>query len=592
MIQESSKSKIIKKKYFKVRGMTCHNCETKIIEILNKIPEITKSKADYVSGIVVIEYEESELLSERVSSLIQKEGYENKEISRIQKIANEFLPLFIASVIIITLYFIAETTGFLNRIPEIRENMSYPILFIVGVMTSVHCIGMCGGINLSQTSSKSIEETKFPVFKRGLQYNLGRLISYTILGGIVGGIGSIFSLSLTLQGIIIFAAGVIMVIMGLNMVGLFSILKRFVPVMPASIGIKIFKLSGKRNPFIIGLLNGFMPCGPLQAMQIYALSTGSILKGALSMFLFSAGTIPLMLGFGTLSALFSKNFQKNILKLSALMIILLGGGMISRGLSLNGISVAQQNEGEIIANAAIAEIQGEIQIVSSDVSPSGYEPIVVQAGIPVQWSLEAGAGDLTGCNNAILVRKFGIQQSLKEGKTLVEFTPEESGNYPFSCWMGMINSNILVVDDLEAFDPELLNTPPESSREQIELQIPDFGLENIVFSSVLEESQVAELRIDEKGFTHSIIVMQKDLPTQWTFIPSGINEKNSRIVFPAFKSQLDMEESVNRTVDIVPTTDFYFYTWKGDYVGFVIVVDDISISDKENVLSTVNSYLK
>ena len=116
-------------------------------------------------------------------------------------------------------------------------------------------------------------------YKRPILYNLGRVISYTIIGGIVGGIGSIFSFNDTVKGIIILIASIIMLLMALNMLGLIDFRLPY---------INRLKIKNKsHNALIIGLLNGLMPCGPLQAMQMYALSTGSIIKGALSMFLFS-----------------------------------------------------------------------------------------------------------------------------------------------------------------------------------------------------------------------------------------------------------------------------------------------------------------
>lgn len=98
--------------------------------------------------------------------------------------------------------------------------------------------------------------------------------------------------------------------------------------------------------------------------------------------------------------------------------------------------------------AAIAELKGDEQIVISDVGKYAFEPLVVQAGIPVKWYLEADPGEINGCNDTIIIPELGIKQGLIEGRTLVEFTPSESGDITFSCWMEMINSNIRVVDDL------------------------------------------------------------------------------------------------------------------------------------------------
>lgn len=91
------------------------------------------------------------------------------------------------------------------------------------------------------------------------------------------------------------------------------------------------------KPLLIGILNGFMPCGPLQAMQLYALGTGGFIQGALSMFAFSIGTVPLMLTFGTVSTFITKRFSKYMVRASAVLIVALSIVMITRGLSLSGI---------------------------------------------------------------------------------------------------------------------------------------------------------------------------------------------------------------------------------------------------------------
>jgi len=593
-------STISQTRFFKVSGMTCPNCEAAIKNLILKINNSAIVKADYVQGIVSVKELNPVSSSGDIIKAIEKAGYSAEEIGKGKKIIGNILPIIIGGVVILVLSFIASRTGILNNIPEIRESMSYPILFVVGLMTSVHCIGMCGGINLSQTCSVGPVDGKNTVFRRGLAYNLGRLTSYTVIGGIVGGIGSVLSLSFRLQGIIIIAAGIIMIIMGFNMIGLFSILKKFVPVMPSTVGDKIRKLTGSQRPFVVGLLNGFMPCGPLQSMQIYALSTGSILKGALSMFLFSAGTIPLMLLFGTVSALFSKKFQKNILKISALLIIALGAGMISRGLSLNGIilspsppiqeSASKPNENKI--NAAVAKIQGDVQVVTSDVGRYAYEPIIVQAGIPVQWYLEADSGEINGCNDAIVIPKFGIQKGLVEGKTLVEFTPVESGSIAFSCWMGMINSSIRVVEDLSNFDPSVVEEPVQSSNQEISVTVPDYTQDDIGLAVIEGEIQSIDLILNKNGYTPAISVMQKGLKTQWNYLTEEITDKNGILIFPTYNVQLDFSNGEPQSIMIEPQSDFYYYSSGGDYLGFVIVVDDLEAVDNQEVLDTVKTYIK
>lgn len=87
----------------------------------------------------------------------------------------------------------------------------------------------------------------------------------------------------------------------------------------------------------------------------------------------------------------------------------------------------------------------ELQKVSSSMSYNGYDSIPVKAGIPVRWNLKVPEGALTTCNNAIVIPEYGIEKTLQVGDNIIEFTPEEPGNVQFTCWMGMIKSEIKVV---------------------------------------------------------------------------------------------------------------------------------------------------
>ena len=109
-----------------------------------------------------------------------------------------------------------------------------------------------------------------------------------------------------------------MVLMGINMLGIFPGLRRFSVHMPAGVAKVIGEKSRtSKEPFIVGLLNGFMPCGPLQAMWIVAFASASPVTGALSMLMFSLGTVPLMLGLGSVVSLLGKKFTTHVMRVGA-----------------------------------------------------------------------------------------------------------------------------------------------------------------------------------------------------------------------------------------------------------------------------------
>ena len=154
-------------------------------------------------------------------------------------------------------------------------------------------IAMCGGINLTQSVLSA--ERRGNTLRANAHYQAGRVLSYTLSGGIVGAVGGVVNFSGRMRGLVLILAGLLMLGMALRMLGVFKFLRGFPVSLPQ------FRSGGERSNFVVGLLNGFMPCGPLQAMQLYALSRGTFAGGALSMLLFGLGTVPLMFGFGALS---------------------------------------------------------------------------------------------------------------------------------------------------------------------------------------------------------------------------------------------------------------------------------------------------
>jgi hypothetical protein len=97
-----------------------------------------------------------------------------------------------------------------------------------------------------------------------------------------------------------------------------------------------------------------------------------------------------------------------------------------------------------------AVVQGDEQVISTTFSSRRYVPVTVQVGVPVKWTISVEPGNLNGCNRAMVIPKFGIRKRLQGGETVVEFTPTETGNIDYSCWMGMIRSTITVVENFSA----------------------------------------------------------------------------------------------------------------------------------------------
>lgn len=609
-----------------IEGMTCGACEMKIEDRLNELEGIENAKVSYKNANALITYQPKKITQKTIEAEIEKLDYhvgtkENKKAKEDKTSINQLLGI---GIILLAVFMLQKNTGLFQLVPQINQNMGYGLLFLIGIITSLHCVAMCGGINLSQCVNYGGGEssgTGLAKFKPGILYNGGRVVSYTLIGGIVGALGSVISLSGSARGLVAVVAGVFMVIMGLNMLNIFPALKKIVPRMP-----KVFRrklaVSGKsRGPFYIGLLNGLMPCGPLQSMQLYALGTGSFLGGALSMFLFSLGTVPLMFGFGAVAGILNSKYTKKMMKVSAALVMALGVIMLNRGLSLSGIDLVRASGTQEAGNTA--KVEAEVQSVTTKLQPGGYEPIVVQKGIPVKWTIQAEKKDINGCNETIIIPAYNIEVTLTEGDNLVEFTPDKSGTVSYSCWMGMIRSSIKVVDDIK--DKAAVTATDETAAQDTAsgdgdngtadgstsgglignntsgalsgcCQAPPEGFEDgkiptddIAVAKVEDNKQEVTVTVDNNGYSPAVLVLQRGVEAKIKFDGKELNGCNYIVVFPEYQGQLDLTQQTE-TPWLTITEDFTFQCSMSMLHGYVKVVDDINNIDLDEIKSEIDNY--
>lgn len=586
-------------KTFKIKGMSCSSCELKIENALGKVDGVKRVKVSLAASTATVEYDPAKVSPEQLAGVIQKLGYEidpGDEEKAKNFTINQFLGI---GILIFAIYFIIKSTVGFNFIPQVDQSFGYGMLFVVGLLTSLHCIAMCGGINLSQCLNQPIEAnvSKLDGLKPSLLYNAGRVISYTVVGGAAGALGSVVTFSGTAKGIVSIVAGVFMVIIGLKMLDLFPWLRKFNISTPKFLGRKISNNRSKLGPFYVGLLNGLMPCGPLQTMQIYALGTGNPFAGAASMFFFSLGTVPLMFGFGAISSFLSSKFNHRMLKISAVLVIVLGLTMVSRGLSLSGISIAAPFSGN---SGSVAKIEGEVQVVTSKLESGRYYPIVVQKGIPVRWIIQAGVEDLNGCNNPLTIPSLGITKELKPGENLIEFTPAQEGKITYTCWMGMISSYIKVVPDLSTVSAAELNETPDpgyggggccaAGAQATRFAGGRIPTDDLTVARIVDGKQEVIITVNDQGYAPAAVVVQRGVKTVIRFNPERLNSCNYVVQFPEYRGQLDLSKGQTATPELVVTQDFTFQCWMGMLHGYVKVVDDLNNIDLNSIKKEIEAY--
>jgi len=605
-----------------IDGMTCISCQNKIEKKLRNTAGVQNANVSYSASTAVVAYNPDVISIKNIVQIIQKLGYQASS-ARQKPNTSRTVGLLI---IIVALYVLLEQFGVLNLlVPSqlAQANMGYGMLFVIGLITSVHCVAMCGGINLSQCIQGGVrrpdqisntgnarassrygqlgseggqpqkQSNRASALRPAILYNLGRVISYTVVGFIVGALGSVINFSSTAQGVLKLLAGVFMVIMGVNMLGIFPWLRNLTPRMPKVFARKIDSEKSKSNsPLIVGLLNGLMPCGPLQAMQIYALSTGNPFAGALSMLLFSLGTVPLMFGLGALSSVLSKKFTRKVAMAGAVLVVVLGLSMFTQGWGLSGLSL-----GSIIPRAAASQtvdstVTDGVQVVKSELSSGKYPAITVQAGIPVKWIINAPEGSINGCNNRMLIPEYDIEHEFKTGENIIEFTPTKAGTFSYSCWMGMIRSTISVTEGSVQEDVNSGNSKSAGTDSSVPApagyKIP---VDNIAIAekTTIDGSPVQSVTVElnQDGFNPAVVVVESGLDVVWNI--QNQDSDSARLLVPIYAAQLSLVTGDNRLF-FTPGENFDFSTGDNAFYGYVYVVDDIDTADLSAIKAEVSQY--
>lgn len=454
---------VLRQAVVRIEGMSCAGCEQAVERALAAVPGVAEVSASTPQGMARVSFA-APCTADQLSRAIDASGYScagvdvdpaSDTVSRAAgtSTARSFDAIYLV-IIAVGLFLVAQNIGVsrvFQSIPTIDgQSIGYVALFGIGLLTSVHCIAMCGGINLAQSAvlvepgadEEASRRRASLALAPSVLYNAGRLTSYTVIGGILGAVGQVASISLGTRAVVGLVAGAFMLIAGIGMAGGLSFLAKLMPRMPRSL-MHAGQGLARRGPYALGLVNGFMPCGPLQAMQVYAVGTSSLVSGALSLFSFCLGTIPLVLLFGVVAGTLRRSLKRVMLRTASVMMLIFGLFMLQSNLAIVGVRLPSVLSGGASTGMVAAQQQGDVQTVITQLRADGYDTIQVKAGVPVRWTIHAAEGTLNGCNSEIVLPDFGQQVKLGNGDTVIEFTPDHAGTYAFSCWMGMLHGQII-----------------------------------------------------------------------------------------------------------------------------------------------------
>lgn len=303
-MNQYKKTKIYK---FYVAGMHCDACTLLIETKLSNQPGVIDVKANLKDRSLEVSGDfgaKSDLEVAAFLTLPIKENGYNLLPSKDKKNWSDFKLALPIAIVLLILFFAIQNFGFLTILGN-RE-MSIVTSFLFGIIASLSTsIMVVGGLLLSVSANFAKKGGRF---KPQLLFHLGRIVSFFVLGGVIGSIGDSF-LGIFSDFILNLVIGIVMLILGLNLLDVFDFGSRLKLSLPKTFFSYIEKMKSSNYHLtlpLLGVATFFMPCGFTRSMQLYTLSTGSFLSGALTMFSFALGTLPVLFFLSLSSFTFAK----------------------------------------------------------------------------------------------------------------------------------------------------------------------------------------------------------------------------------------------------------------------------------------------
>lgn len=325
-----------------VSGMHCASCPMLVEGELSDLPNVTHAKASLKHHHVEVtgDFGEQTLeqVAEQLTTVTKPHGYTlSPEKQKHSAKWHEFTIAIPIALGFIGFFILLQKLGLVNLVTT--SEVSYGTAFLIGMIASVStCMAVVGGLVLSMSANYAKEGDKV---RPQLLFHIGRLVSFFVLGGVIGTLGSFLKLGITGTVVMSVVVAIILLILGINLLDIFPWTKKLQPTLPRFIGNHVQglkRINHTLTPLLLGLATFFLPCGFTQSMQIYALGTGSFMSGALIMTAFALGTLPVLalLSFSSL-AIHTKARSSIFFKTAGLVVIFFGLFNLHNSLVVAGI---------------------------------------------------------------------------------------------------------------------------------------------------------------------------------------------------------------------------------------------------------------
>jgi len=460
----------MKKTKIEIAGMHCKSCELLLTDSLQKVKSVEYVIVNRRHGYAEIGHSEEFSIDDAHHS-IRRAGYKvgrEKPKTWFSRNIDDYTDIGIMTAIILAFAFLIKDSNIFSFADFASNNLSsLSAVLILGLAAGVStCAALVGGMVLGVSARFAQDNptaTSIKKFEGQIFFNIGRVAGFFVFGAILGLLGSVFSISLGFTGFLIIIIGLIMLVFGLQLTGLFPKLSEYQLTLPAGVA-KLLRLDNqdnnsysRKNTLVMGATTFFLPCGFTQLVQLYAVGTANPLSSALILGTFAIGTTPGLLGIGALTSFLKGAASNYFYKFAGLVVVALAVFNITNGLNLSGIknllpevkslSNPQAKQIEKTASATITE--DGVQVIKTSYTTSNDmvpNKITLKNGQPSRIEIEVN-DDGFGCMGSMAFPGLSRQvEMLQKGKNLVfEFTPTKTGVYDITCAMGVPRGKITVL---------------------------------------------------------------------------------------------------------------------------------------------------
>ena len=447
-----------------VTGMTCRSCEVRIQRNVGRLPNVERVTASAAHGRVEIECA-GPVPASAINEAIRAAGYEVGETNWIERDPTVWATAGGGVLLVAVLALIGQATGIgslASSAGDIGQG-GLAVALLLGLAAGVStCMALVGGLVLALSAAFEARRVAddgdarrlVAHMRPALVFMAGRILGYTVFGAALGAVGASLTIPAQLTAGLMIAVAVVMTLLGTRLTGLSPRLAGWSPTLPMGLGRRLGLSDGSVSAYsdsraaALGAATFFVPCGFTQAVQIYALSTGSPLTAGAIMAVFAIGTAPGLLALAGLPIVVPGRARPTLLRMVG--VVVLGFAFINAGagVRLSGITLPTFGVDAVAAAplAAGGVTADGTQTLTTYQGLDGYSPenVSIYAGIPTTWTIESS--DTATCASMLVVPQFEFRTLLHKGSNTINLPALPPGRIAYTCSMGMYGGSITVVD--------------------------------------------------------------------------------------------------------------------------------------------------